>query len=69
MGEEALLKGCTTVTRLLFECQKYYSHDYFKFIDYVIDKSNLTVPNIDGFSKLLKSQFVVVDASWKELFY
>jgi hypothetical protein len=37
MGEAALLMGCTTSLRLLFECNNHYSHDYFALIDYIIE--------------------------------
>lgn len=50
MGEKALIMGCATSLRLLFECKSRYSHDYFEFIDYVMDHSRLTAPSVYGFT-------------------
>jgi len=49
MGEAALLTGCTTSLRLLFECKKYYSHEYFALIDYIMLQAKLAAKNVDGF--------------------
>jgi hypothetical protein len=53
MGEKAVLTGCCTSLRLLFECKTYYSHEYFALVDYVIG-SKLAGPSVDGFVKMLK---------------
>lgn len=37
MGEKALLMGCATSLRLLFECKRHYSHSYLELIDYIMD--------------------------------
>jgi hypothetical protein len=53
MGEKAVLTGCCTSLRLLFECKTHYSHEYFALVDYVIG-SKLAGPSVDGFVKMLK---------------
>lgn len=68
MGEKALIMGCATSLRLLFECKNRYSHDYFNFIDYVMDNSRLTAPSVDGFTKFIKFPIVKIDVPWKEVF-
>ena len=50
MGEKALLMGCATSLRLLFECKIHYSHDYIDFIDYVMDNARLAASNVYGFT-------------------
>ena len=68
MGEKALLMGCATSLRLLFECKKHYSHDYFDFIDYVMDNARLAACNVFGFTQFLKLPNVLIDEPWKEVF-
>ena len=50
MGEKALLMGCATSLRLLFECKTHYSHDYLNFIDYVMDNARLAAASVHGFT-------------------
>ena len=50
VADVAALKGCCTVSRLLFECQQHYSHEYFDMVDYVMENSPLTIPNVQGFA-------------------
>ncbi len=49
MGEAALLMGCTTSLRLLFECKDHYSHEYFKLVDYIIAQAKIADRNVQGF--------------------
>jgi hypothetical protein len=37
MGEKALLTDCSTSLRLLFECKRHYSHEYFALVDYILE--------------------------------
>jgi hypothetical protein len=68
MGEKALLMGCATSLRLLFECKCHYSHSYLDLIDYILDQSRLAARSVDGFVLLLKFEAVVIDKPWVELF-
>jgi hypothetical protein len=67
MGERAVLTGCCTSLRLLFECKVHYSHEYFALIDYVVE-SKLAGPSVDGFVKMIKIQAIMIDKPWIELF-
>jgi hypothetical protein len=67
MGERAVLTGCCTPLRLLFECKFHYSHDYFAFIDYVVE-SKLAGPSVDGFVKMIKVKAILIDQPWKNMF-
>jgi hypothetical protein len=68
MGEKAILMGCTTPLRMLFECKHHYSHEYFKLIDYVMDQSKLAGPSTGGFVQFIKVTTVQIDKPWTELF-
>jgi hypothetical protein len=68
MAETAVLTGCCTVTRLLFECKKHYSHEYFALIDYIMEQSRLTAPSVGGFVKMIKVEVLIIDYSWKYTF-
>ena len=54
---------------MLFECRDHYSLEYFDFIDYIIANANIAGAQVEGFTLLIKSKFVVPDQHWKELFY
>ena len=68
MAEAAVLTGCCTASRLLFECRRHYSHEYFAVIDYIMEQSRLTVPSVDGFVKMIKVEALIIDHSWKDTF-
>lgn len=68
MGEKALLMGCATSLRLLFECKRHYSHSFLALIDYILDQSRLAARNVDGFVLLLKVDAIVIDEPWVKLF-
>jgi hypothetical protein len=68
MAETAVLTGCCTVSRLLFECRRQYSHEYFTLIDYIMEQSRLTAPSVDGFVKMIKIEALLIDRPWKETF-
>jgi hypothetical protein len=57
-GKAPLRTGCTTAVRLLFECQRHYSQDYFDFIDYLIVEARIAAASVDGFVKLIKNIYV-----------
>jgi hypothetical protein len=65
MGEAAVLMGCTTSLRLLFECKHHYSHDYFALVDYIIAQAKLADRNVEGFVLLLKVPLINIDQPWK----
>ena len=67
MGESAVLTGCCTSLRLLFECKAHYSHEYFTLVDYVIG-SKLAGPSVDGFVQMIKINTVEIDKPWISLF-
>jgi hypothetical protein len=67
MGERAVLTGCCTPLRLLFECKMHYSHKYFALIDYVVE-SKLAGPSVDGFVKMIKMSTALIDKPWIDLF-
>ena len=67
MGESAVLTGCCTSLRLLFECKAHYSHEYFTLVDYVIG-SKIAGPSVDGFVQMIKINTVEIDKPWISLF-
>jgi hypothetical protein len=68
MAETAVLTGCCTASRLLFECRTHYSHEYFTLIEYIMEQSRLTVPSVDGFVKMIKVEALIIDQPWKNIF-
>lgn len=55
--------------RLLFECQRHYSQDYFDFIDYVIAQARIAATRVDGFVKFIGNSFIQIDQPWKDILY
>jgi len=68
MGEKAVLMGCSTTLRLLFECKDFYTHDYFDLIDYIMDQSELAARNAYGFTNMLQTGKVRADTTWRGVF-
>lgn len=68
MGEKALLMGCATSLRLLFECKRHYSHSYLELIDYIMDQARLAARNVEGFVLMLKVDAIAIDKPWIEIF-
>jgi hypothetical protein len=68
VAETAVLTGCCTAARLMFECKNHYSHEYFNVVDYIMEKSRLTLPNVDGFVRMIKVQNLTIDKPWKDIF-
>ena len=68
VAEVAALKGCCTVARLLFECVSQYSHMYFDLVDYIMENSSLTIPNVQGFVQMIKLPNVFIDTPWIKTF-
>jgi hypothetical protein len=52
----------------MFECKNHYSHEYFNVVDYIMEKSRLTLPNVDGFVKMIKVPNLTIDKPWKDIF-
>ena len=63
------MTNCCTAVRMLFECRSHYSLEFFDFIDYINANANIAGAQVEGFTLLIKSRFVVPDQNWKELFY
>jgi hypothetical protein len=64
VADVAAIKGCCTTARLLFECQDHYSHEYFDFVDYVMENSMLTNPSVSGFVQMIKMKAIIIDKHW-----
>jgi len=60
-GEAPILTNCCTAVRMLFECKKYYSLEFFDFIDYIIANANIAGAQVEGFTQLIKNKFIVPD--------